>query len=235
MICPRCKRPVSDSANFCGSCGLPRAEIERYYREQEILRTSDASAPSETEDLAERLQRTLDEDNYIINSGTDIPRENTSFEERNRDYLIQFTDGSADTAGEELRSDPEPGEPEYSEPLPDPRETVNGQSAFSAAAPRYPEYAEPYYRQEAVPESEPVRDQNLSTVDYVWMLIISAVPVIGILYLIYLGFIQKENVNRKSFGRAMLIVIVFTIILFCVFIAGVISTLGRIYYGGRYF
>ena len=29
MFCPRCGRPVSDTANFCGGCGLPKAEIER--------------------------------------------------------------------------------------------------------------------------------------------------------------------------------------------------------------
>ena len=29
MFCPRCGRPVSRTANFCGGCGLPKAEIER--------------------------------------------------------------------------------------------------------------------------------------------------------------------------------------------------------------
>ena len=32
MYCPRCGRPVSDNANFCGGCGLPRAEILKYSR-----------------------------------------------------------------------------------------------------------------------------------------------------------------------------------------------------------
>ena len=32
MYCPRCGLPVSDNANFCGGCGLPRAEILKYSR-----------------------------------------------------------------------------------------------------------------------------------------------------------------------------------------------------------
>ena len=30
MFCPRCGRAVNDTSNFCGGCGLSRAEIEKY-------------------------------------------------------------------------------------------------------------------------------------------------------------------------------------------------------------
>lgn len=30
MFCPRCGRPVNAEANFCGGCGLSKAEIEKY-------------------------------------------------------------------------------------------------------------------------------------------------------------------------------------------------------------
>ena len=30
MFCPRCGRAVNETSNFCGGCGLSRAEIEKY-------------------------------------------------------------------------------------------------------------------------------------------------------------------------------------------------------------
>ena len=32
MFCPRCGRAVNAEANFCGGCGLSKAEIERYLK-----------------------------------------------------------------------------------------------------------------------------------------------------------------------------------------------------------
>ena len=36
MFCPRCGRPVSRAANFCGGCGLPKAEIERMSQPEQV-------------------------------------------------------------------------------------------------------------------------------------------------------------------------------------------------------
>ena len=45
MFCPRCGRPVSDIANFCGGCGLPKAEIEKAYREKAEQMPAPVAAP----------------------------------------------------------------------------------------------------------------------------------------------------------------------------------------------
>lgn len=73
------------------------------------------------------------------------------------------------------------------------------------------------------PESpQPCKDQNLSTVDFIWMIIISGLPVIGLVYLIYMS-LQNDNINKRSYARAMLIISVFSVIIALVFFVGIIA------------
>ena len=87
MICPRCKRPVSDSANFCGGCGLPRAEIERFYRQQELLNIQEPKA-DEADALADDIRSSLDGDNYNIND--EVRTDETAGQEQTGDRRTAF-------------------------------------------------------------------------------------------------------------------------------------------------
>ena len=60
----------------------------------------------------------------------------------------------------------------------------------------------------------------LTTVDFIWMLVLSALPVIGLIYIIYLA-VQNNNTNKRSFARATLIVSLFAFVVAFVFMIGV--------------
>ena len=49
MFCPRCGRPVSRTANFCGGCGLPKSEIERMTQPQPEIKVQ----PVNREEIAD--------------------------------------------------------------------------------------------------------------------------------------------------------------------------------------
>lgn len=68
----------------------------------------------------------------------------------------------------------------------------------------------------------PVKNENLSTVDFIWVLVLSAIPFFGIFYLIYLAFIQTENTNKRSYARAVLIIGAFSVLLTFIFVFGFI-------------
>ncbi|MBP1552270.1 MAG: hypothetical protein J6C04_08330, partial [Oscillospiraceae bacterium] len=67
----------------------------------------------------------------------------------------------------------------------------------------------------------PAKNENLSTVDFIWMLLISSIPVVGLIYLIYLA-IQDNNTNKRSYARATLIISLFAVVVSFVFIMGFI-------------
>ena len=50
------------------------------------------------------------------------------------------------------------------------------------------------------------------------------VAVAGLLYLIYQGFVQQENVNKRSWARATMIISVFVFLLAFVFSVGIMMT-----------
>ena len=52
------------------------------------------------------------------------------------------------------------------------------------------------------------------------MLVLSSLPVIGLIYLIYLA-VQNNNINKRSFARATLIVAAFAFVITFVFAIGV--------------
>lgn len=62
----------------------------------------------------------------------------------------------------------------------------------------------------------------LTVVDYLWMMIISGIPIVGIVYILYTAF-AGQNINKKNWAKAMLILAIFGFVLAFVFIFGVIS------------
>lgn len=209
MFCPRCGRPVSRAANFCGGCGLPRAEIERM--SQSVAQPEEKPVQSETDDInvtISQLEGDLTGVNPVENYTTDVDVNTNNDEislpetENNETVTLEFEDITQQKS----------------------------QSQYSANAPVHPYYKQtekivaqqPVYT--APVNTQPVKDQNLSTVDFVWMLLISGIPVIGLGYLIYQGFIQQDNVNRRSWARATMIISVFAFVLAMVFYMGLMMT-----------
>ena len=215
MFCPRCGRPVSAAANFCGGCGLPKAEMER-------LTQAAAPAPqpvNETPVNISELDRTLTQlegdltginpvEDYTINSDINTEKVNESFAESE----IKL----------ELGDVPQPVNTDSSTDR-----NYSAQSEYSYNAPKHPYYSKTETNSTApstaVNETK-VDNQNLSTVDFIWMMLIASIPVVGLLYLIYQGFVQQENVNKRSWARATMIISVFTFVLALVFSVGIMLT-----------
>ena len=204
MFCPRCGRPVSDTANFCGGCGLPRAEIEKYFREKA---TQTPAVPQEninTDDInstIEKLENDLSGVNPVTDYTTEVAEDTNTISTAD-DVILQSTE---------------------TEEQPQSETSFYGQSQYSANAPEYPEYS---YSSAEIPQSyeHGQEDTTLSTVDYIWMMLISSIPVVGIIYLIWLGFIQKDNPNKSAYAKASLIISVFAILLAVVFAMGIVLT-----------
>ena len=72
---------------------------------------------------------------------------------------------------------------------------------------------------EIIMTEEDFREEAVSTVDFIWMMVISAIPVIGFIYLIYLA-LQNDNTNKRSYARATLILSIFAVVISIVFSVG---------------
>ena len=62
-------------------------------------------------------------------------------------------------------------------------------------------------------------EKPLSTMDFVWMFLISSLPVIGLVYIIYLA-VQNNNINKRSFARATIVVAILMAVLVGMFAVG---------------
>ena len=190
MFCPRCGRPVSDAANFCGGCGLPRAEIEKYYKDKQ--RDTAAADTVSPRPEARRYNETAE-------SAVQPEPANTAAH-----------DSTAQTA--DVYTDVQYG----------------GNNSYSQAETVYtePVQGENWHYSEDFGFEKSEENENLTTVDYIWMMIISSIPVVGIIYLIYLAFFSRGNVNKRSFARAMLVLMAFWVVLAFTFSVGLFMSLG---------
>lgn len=195
MFCPRCGRPVSDAANFCGGCGLPRAEIEKYYKNKQ-----QDTASSET--VRQQPQQARPEE-----SMHNEVQESTAY----------TNPVNAEAQESTVQTDPVYTDIQY-----------NSNNSYSQAGQMYtePVQEEKWHYSEDFGFEEKAVNENLSTVDYIWMLLISSIPLVGFIYLIYTAFFSNGNVNKRSFARAMLILTAFWVILAFTFSIGLIMSLG---------
>lgn len=90
--------------------------------------------------------------------------------------------------------------PVYSQPQPQPQ-------------PQYP-----------APDTGISKEKSLSTIDFVWMMVFTSIPFFGLFYLIYLAFIQNDNINKRSYARAIFIIDLFCIALGFMFFVGFFVT-----------
>ena len=205
MFCPRCGRPVSDTANFCGGCGLPKAEIEKMCQVVTPAPQPEKTVEIDMTDInstISQLEGDLTGINPVENYTTETPVNTNKVED---EFLTLDPIVSEDTAVAEFSPAPDPA----------PQPEVN------KYVPQYPTYPQAEIKQ-PVPAVE--NDQNLTTVDFIWMLLISSIPVIGFLYLFYTAFVQQDNVNKRSWARATMIVYIFAAVLAFVFSIGIMMT-----------
>lgn len=232
MFCPRCGRRVNENANFCGGCGLPIAEMEKYSRQQEQMQTPyiqpAQQIPSvDIDDLNNTISRLEDDlsgvhpvDDYTtdVPDNTNVmPKENNvtaDGEDENKGDVNtrQVQNSVSDNAGSTI--------PTYS---------YYGQSDYSRQAPKAPNYRQMEKDNYQVPQgnAKPLEKdiRPLSTVDFIWMMLISNIPIVGMMYIIYLAASNRTNVNKRSWATALIIIKVFVRLLVFAFIFGLVLTL----------
>ncbi len=210
MFCPRCGRPVSDIANFCGGCGLPRADIEKAAVDSQPVNNTTSTTSVYIEEInkeIEKLENDLSGRVSVNDYNTDVPDDTNNITTPS-DFIRQEIKEENKTAD-------------------------FGRSRYSYNRPSHYNYTP---AQNTVFEQEPAEDvseeknQNLSTVDFIWIMLISGLPVVGMMYIIWLAFIQKDNVNKQSYARAVLIFMAFSFALAMVFAMGLIITQVSMFY-----
>lgn len=188
MFCPRCGRPVSDAANFCGGCGLPKTEILRLIQEKEKKEALNTPVQETPENLITHgMPVQPDED---IGNITPVISQD-SLPVQPQDAMQEDVQSQAEYAGAQTYQNP----------------SINDYTTQNNNAPQ-----------------KFNTDQNLSTVDFIWMMILSCLPFIGLFYAIYLAFIQDKNINKRSYGRAFLLIGLFSFLIGFVFLFGFISS-----------
>ncbi|MBR5252230.1 MAG: zinc-ribbon domain-containing protein [Oscillospiraceae bacterium] len=177
MFCPKCGRQLSDTANFCGGCGLAKAEIEKYTRPVQTF------APAEQPTIA--------------------------------DIVTDADFASAGTVADQIAETETVAETPVTETVP----VQEIQPAYKAPEASYHYSYVNSTPTQPVQPAVPAKNENLSTVDFIWMLLISSIPVVGLVYLIYLA-IQDNNTNKRSYARATLIIAAFAVVISLVFAIG---------------
>ena len=242
MFCPRCGRPVNAEANFCGGCGLSRIEIEKYLSKtapqqpvQEAPQQTVQNVPQQ-----EVPQQEVPQQETVLNS--------TVFSEPAEEKIPQPQQEPQQSSATETNHVFWQSEPAKTE---EPAEKATENTADNATTSAYTDnnctYAYSYKKAESTDcaahssntqssnaqstantadavftaaAEEVKKEAPLTTVDFIWMLVLSSLPVIGLIYLIYLA-VQNNNINKRSFARATLIVAVFAFVITFVFAIGV--------------
>ena len=78
-----------------------------------------------------------------------------------------------------------------------------------------PQYQQSQYSQIPAPVYDP-KSATLSTGNFFWLPVITAIPVIGIILIFVWAFSKNTNINRKHYARAVLIWLLISVILFVI-------------------
>ena len=223
MICPRCGRSVGEAANFCGGCGMPKTEIITYYatKQEQPAAPVIPSAPQIPPVDINRINSTLSQLENDLNGTVPVT-----------DYT---TDTAKDTTEDIFTPSDFIRKEIESEKLKREENPYLGQSAYSAEAPKRPEFSYDYNTESynkisdtstftAAEKEDEYREEPLSTVDFIWMMLLSSMPGVGFFYLVYLAFIQKNSKSKASFAKATFIISIFAFLMVFVFMAGLFAT-----------
>ena len=199
MFCPRCGRPVNTEANFCGGCGLSKAEIEKYLKN---------TAPQQPEEVKAEEIPAVEIPHY------EVPKAETVFEQPAEEKTIvqkireELEKEDAESAAAEEKADPVQNNCTYAYSY---KKAESAQPVQETVADAQYTCAKPAEKDNAKP---------LSTIDFIWMLVITGIPVVGFIYLIYLA-VQDNNTNKRSYARATLILAALGIVVALVFGVGI--------------
>ena len=218
MFCPRCGRAINENANFCGGCGLSRAEIEKFVQASKV--TNEAAQPAEPVNPTPAAQPEVIAEPVVA----EVVAETETVVEPVAAETVTETVSEAEPATETAEQTATT-ETSYKYTAPEGAEyhyTAQTNPANSTGATSYT-YAQPTAAQStsAYSTEKPVKNENLSTVDFIWMMLISSIPVVGLIYIIYLA-IQDNDMNKRSYARATLIIALFGTLVGVVFGLGFI-------------
>lgn len=128
---------------------------------------------------------------------------------------------------------------EVSPPLPTPQPSPyeSQPAAYHAAEPQQ-NYASsstppPYYAAAAPSAASAPYVKPLGVGSYLGMILLTAIPIVGIILLFVWAFSSDTNLNRKNYARAVLIMMLISIVLAIVFggvMAGIASMIGDALY-----
>lgn len=211
MFCPRCGRAINENANFCGGCGLSRAEIDKFVQSSKV--TNDAAQPAEPAQPTPAAEPEIIAEPVVAETVTETAEPVACEVVSETEPATETTEQTATTEPSYKYTAPEGAEYHY---------TAQTNPANSTGTTSYT-YAQPTAAQgtSAYNTEKPVKNENLSTVDFIWMMLISSIPVVGLIYIIYLA-IQDNNTNKRSYARATLIIALFGTLVGVVFGLGFI-------------
>ena len=188
MFCPRCGREVSDTANFCGGCGLPREDI--------VKANNKPVTENDVADINNTISQ-LEDDLTGINPVTDYTTETVANTNNESENFVQL----------EMKSEEKSKDYQYGY-----NEKTSNYRNSNGHTDNYMNYE---YNEETY----------VSTTDFIWMSIISGIPIIGIFYVLYLAFVQTENKTKRSWARSLIIITLFGGIMVFVFGLGIALSL----------
>lgn len=188
MFCPRCGREVSDTANFCGGCGLPREDI--------VKANNQPVTENDINDLNNTISK-LEDDLTGINPVTDYTTE----------VVTNTNDESENFVQTEIKSEEKSKDYQF----------ANNEKTF--------EYIDSNNYKDNHTNYGYNEETYVSTTDFIWMAIISGIPIIGIFYVLYLAFVQTDNKTKRSWARSLLIITLFGTLMVFVFGLGITLSL----------
>lgn len=198
MICPRCGRQVSDTANFCGGCGLSKEEILKANSPKPV-------SDNEVQDINDTISK-LEDDLTGVNPSTDYT---IGFDNNSNDEGENFVESEMknEKKVEQNSQDKYSNSYEYTNQA----NSVNYSSNYSNYNSNNSQYVDVNFSEET----------RVSTSDFILMSLITSIPFVGLFYLFYLAFIQKKNSTKRSWAMANICMWIFAFIVSLVFFVGV--------------
>lgn len=202
MFCPRCGKAVNDNANFCGGCGLAKSEINRI-----TTPSAPPSAPLTTTVPSEEI------------TPIDIlPVSDPRDAQNDCNFTISDTIATTPTESDmPVLEGMEQTESSYEEKTTSYSASYDNQNGYNYAV---NSTQATYGGNDVAPPTADPKTQPLSTVDFIWMMILGGLPIVGLFYLGYLAFIQNNNTNKRSYARAALLLGLFGVLIGCMFFFG---------------
>ena len=222
MICPNCQAELPDGTKFCSSCGTPLLDLAN--KAEEVVSEVKEELPVESEVIpAVSDDRASDMPSASFDPGAPIavPKQSEPVIDVSSDFPMDMPEVAPI----------ENAVPEFQQPAPAPVLAPAPQLSPAPAAAPIP--APISLTPETVPA--PVVTPNVSvpsettdsaseqkilkTGTAVWLMLLFAIPVLGLIFAIIFAASGKKNKSRKNFAKAALI---WQIILICIVLSLII-------------